>query len=381
MSLNRRNFLKFISLAGITPSLSYLAGCSHQKFYNPDQDIILGGGRFKQNDELRHVLAVINLQQREKQLVDMTFLAHGIIIDPSDKKRLIVFEKIGPGAAEIDLNSHTVTKNITTSKEKYFNGHGAFDKSGRTLFCTETYLKDQKGIIAIRDGHSFENIGEFPTYGDNPHECQLVDDGKILVVTNAGSASVGNSEPCVTYIDVPSQKLVERVTLTNQQLNTGHIGIADDGSLIVASAPRKGLENTHTGGVSIRSGTLPMLSMTQPEVVIDQMTGEALSVMIDNKHNIAAVTHPDGNMVTFWSIDKRELLKAMSVPKPRGVTLSLDEKSFIVSYDINTSIVLVSTKALTASSDSIMQPTYISGSHIYNWSKILTEIMPADVYT
>ena len=381
MTLNRRKFLKFISLAGITPSLSYLAGCTHQKFYNPDQDIILGGGRFKQNDELRHVLAVINLQQREKQLVDMTFLAHGIIVDPGNKKRLIVFEKIGPGAAEIDLNSHTVTNDITTSKEKYFYGHGAFDKSGQTLFCTETYLKDQKGIIAIRDGHSFENLGEFPSYGENPHECKLVDNGKTLVVTNAGSISAGSSEPCVTYIDVQSQKLIERVTLTNQQLNTGHIGIADDGSLIVASAPRKGLETTNTGGVSIRSGKLPMLSMTQPEVVIDQMTGEALSVMIDNKHNIAAVTHPDANMVTFWSIDKRELLKAMSVAKPRGVTLSLDEKSFIISYDINTSIVLVSTKDLTASSDSIMQPTYISGSHIYNWSKTLTEIMPTDVYT
>ncbi len=121
--------------------------------------------------------------------------------------------------------------------------------------------------------------------------------------------------------------------------------------------------------------------MSQPEVVINKMTGEALSVAIDNRHNIAAVTHPDGNMVTFWSVDKRELLKAMSVPKPRGVTLSLDEKSFIISYDINTSIVLVSTKDLVASTDSIMQPTYISGSHIYNWSKTLTEIMPTDIYT
>lgn len=381
MSLNRRNFLKFVSLSCVAPSLTTLAGCTHQKFYNPDQDIILGGGRFKKNDEIRHVLAVINLQQKEKNLVDMDFLAHGIIVDPNDKKRLIVFEKIGPGAAEIDLNDHTVTTDIKTDKEKYFYGHGAFDNTGDTLFCTETYLDNHKGIIAIRDGSSFKVLGEFPTYGENPHECQLIDDGATLVVTNAGSVSVDNSAPCVTYIDVQSQKLIERVTLTNHQLNTGHIGIAKDGSLIVASAPREGLDKTHTGGVSIRSGNQSMLSMTSPEVVINQMTGEALSVAIDNKHNIAAVTHPDGNMVTFWSVDKRELIKAISVPKPRGVTLSLDEKSFIISYDINTSVVLVSTKNLTASTDNIMQPTYISGSHIYNWSKTLTEIMPTDVYT
>jgi hypothetical protein len=200
-------------------------------------------------------------------------------------------------------------------------------------------------------------------------------------VTNAGSSGIENSQPAVSYIDVQTQQLIERVTLSNELLNTGHIGVAADGSLIVTSAPREGLEQTHSGGVSIRSGKQPMLTMTQPEMVIKQMTGEALSIAIDNKHNIAAVTHPEANMVTFWSIGKRELVKAMSVPQPRGITLSLDEKSFIISYDINTSMVLVSTKDLTANTGSVMQPTYISGSHIINWSKTLTEIMPKDVYS
>jgi len=381
MSLSRRNFLKFLSLSCISLQANLLAGCTHQKFYHPDNDILLGGGRFNKEDELRHVLAIVNLQQKSKTLVDLDFLAHGIIIDPNNKKRLVMFEKIGPSAAEVDLETHTVSRKISTTKDKQFYGHGAFSKAGDTLFCTETYLSSHKGIVAIRDGKTFDSLGEFPTYGENPHECQLIDDGDTLVVTNAGSEIVDKSQPCVTYIDVQTQKLIERVTLTNQQLNTGHIGIGKDGSLIVASAPRKGLETTHTGGVSIRSGKKNMLSMTQPEMVINKMTGEALSVAIDEKHKIAAVTHPDGNLVTFWSVDKRELLKAMSVPKPRGVTLSIDGKSFIVSYDINTSLVLISTKDLTASTDSIMQPTFISGSHIYNWSRRLTEIMPADVYT
>jgi len=380
MSLDRRNFLKFISLGCLTSTFA-LSSCTHRKFYNPDQNIILGGGRFKQNNELRHVLAVVNLQQDENQQVDLDFLAHGIIIDPKDKKRLLAFEKNGTAVAEVDLNTHRQTKKFKTTKDKYFCGHGVFDKTGDTLFCTETYQNNHKGIIAIRDGSSFEVLGEFPTYGENPHDCQLINDATILVITNAGSANVKDSQPSVTYVDVQSQKLIERITLTNQQLNTGHIGIADDGSLIVASAPREGLEEAHTGGVSIRSGKESMLSMTQPEVVTSQMTGEALSITIDNKRNIAVVTHPDANMVTFWSIDKKELLKAMSVPDPRGATLSLDEKSFIISYGLNTSIILVRTKDLSANIDSIIRPSYISGSHIYNWSKIIKEIMPTDIYT
>lgn len=381
MPLSRRHFLKTISLGALSTQVASLSGCTHQKFYNPDQDILLGSGRFKKNGELRHVLAVVNLQQKSNQQIALDFLAHGIIIDPNDKKRLVAFEKEGSHAAVVDLSHLTVTKIITAADDRYFNGHGTFSKTGDGLFSTETYRDTHRGIISIRDGKTFDALGEFSTFGENPHECQLINDGITLVVTNAGSDKLGKSEPCVSYIDIQSQQLVERITLTNKEWNTGHIGIAKDGSLIIASAARKGLEKTHPGGVSIRSGKQSMLSMMQPEAVIKQMTGEALSIAIDERHNVAAITHPDANMITFWSIDKRELQKAMSVPRPRGVTLSLDGKSFIVSYDANTSLVLINTKNLTASSDSIMQPTYISGAHLYNWSKTLKEIMPAHVYT
>ena len=381
MSLDRRTFLKLASLGAITLPSPVLTGCTHRKFYNPDQDIILGGGKFKQNDEIRQVLAIINLQQQDHQLVDLDFLAHGIIIDPKDKKRLITFENDGAGAVEVDLNEHVAARKIETSSNQYFNGHGAFDNTGETLFCTETDQNNHKGIITIRDGRNFKMLGEFPSYGERPHECQLINDGTMLVVANRGDTGIDDSKPSVAYIDVQSHKLIERVSLSDQQLNAGHIAITDNGDLIVASAPRKGLEETHPGGVSIRSGNQAMLSMSQPEMLIKQLNGEALSIALDNRNNIAAVTHPEANMVTFWSIDKRELLKAMSVPEPRGVTLSLDERSFIISYHINTSMIRVSTKDLMAKTDSIMQPSYISGSHIVNWSKTLTKIMPTNIYT
>jgi len=385
MYLNRRNFLKFASLASFTSPLGLLASCSHQKFYNPDQDILLGGGKFIQNDKLRHVLAITNLQQQDSKLIDLDFLTHGIIIDPKDKQRLLAFEKNGANAVAVGLSPDAPIQKISTTPDKQFNGHAAYDKTGNTLFCTETYLKDGRGIISIREGKSFDVIDEFSSYGENPHECQLTNDGATIVVTNTGSAKAEKSPASISYIDMQSKKLIERVTLSNQQLNAGHIAIADDGSLIVASAAKESLEDTEIentlGGVSMRTPQQAMLTMSQPEVVINQLTGEALSVIIDNKHRVAAITHPEANMVTFWSINKRELIKAMSVPQPRGITLSLDGNAFIISYDINTSVVKVKTKDLSADPDSILQPTYISGAHIYNWSKILRQIMPTNVYT
>lgn len=377
MPSNRRDFLKAISLGLITPPV-LLSGCTHKRFYNPDQDILLGGGSFKQNSKLRHVLAVVNLQQDETQLVDLDFLPHGIIIDPNNKKRLLTFEKDGTNLAEIDLNNHQLKNVIKTDNKKIFNGHGAFSSNGDTLFCSETYLDNRKGVISVRDASSLALIDEISGYGDNPHECRLADNGATLLVANAGS---NNSQASISYIDVQSKKLIKQVNPDNENINFKHIAISDDGSLIAASAPKNTFEKTQTSNVSIRSGDTSILTMTQPEAIINQMTGEALSIAIDNKLKIAAITHPEANMVTFWSIDKKELLKAMSVPNPRGIALSLDNKTFIISYDINTSMIRVNKKDLTARKESIMQPTYASGEHIYNWSKTLRKIMPTDVYT
>lgn len=356
-----------------------MSGCTEQAFIDPGSNIILGGGKFSNPDnqkQINYALSVVNLTLKTKRLVPLDFLAHGVIVDPNDYFRLIIFEKIGPGACEVDLNAMKMVRKITTSDDKYFYGHGAFTGDGKSLYCTETYLDNKKGIIAIRDAQTMQNMGEFPTYGDNPHECQLIDNGKVMVVTNAGSTIGGNTEPSVTYIDMANQQLIEKVFMTNNRINTGHIGIAKDGSLVVASAPRDGLDKTDTGGVSIRPKDKHMETITSPNEVVKSMTGEALSVIIHNTKNIAAVTHPDGNMVTFWSVSDRRLLNVIKAEKPRGVTLTMDEKTFVVSYGADTSIMLVDVETLSINPDEKITLTYLSGSHIYNWSKTLTEILP-----
>jgi uncharacterized protein len=374
--VNRRSFLKAIGLLGLSSQVSLLTACTHKKFYNPDQDIILGGGQFKQNGELHHVLSVINLYQREHKLVELDFLPHDILIDPNDKSRLITFEKNGINATEIDLNSHTESTKIVAEDNRIFSGHGTFNKSGNVLYCAETDLISGRGSITVRDASNFKVIDEISSFGKNPHQCQLINDGKTLVVANAEINS--KSHASVSYIDVENKNILERVTLTDATIDANHFATTEDGTLIVSSAPK---EDYKPGGVSIRSDQQPLLTMTEPEAIINKLVGEALSINIDEQHNIAAVTHPAANLVTFWNIDKKLLIKAMSVPNPRGITLSLDNNHHILSYGINTSSILINTKDLSADTESIMQPIYASGEHIVNWSKTLSEIMPTKIYS
>lgn len=375
LSPARRNFLKFATLVCTLPPLTTLSGCTHKKFFNPDDEILLGGGRFKQNDEIHHVLAVINLQQQETERVELEFMPHGILIDPRDKQRLISFEKNGVNAAEIDLANLRESSHFQSDDNTIFAGHGAFSPSGDLIYSSEIELSSRDGYISIRNSGDFKVIDRIPSFGHNPHQCKLNGDGKILVVANTGSEK---SPATLNYIDVENKALLDKVSLDEQSIDIAHFSLAKDGRLVIGSAPRV---PDQVGAVSIGIDKHNITTMKEPGFILDKLFGEALSISIDEKHDVAAVTHPDANLVTFWALESQSLIKAISVPDPRGITLSIDGNHFIVSFGINTGSVLIDTNTLTADTSSIIQPTYTSGEHIINWSRTLREIMPKQVYS
>jgi len=98
--------------------------------------------------------------------------------------------------------------------------------------------------------------------------------------------------------------------------------------------------------------------VADPAEITRQMFGETLSVAIHEDSGIVGVTHPDGNMVTFWSIQDRQFIKSIKLYRPRGITLSNNNKDFLI----------------TAEPNPFFEQSYISGSHIYNWSADMQEI-------
>jgi hypothetical protein len=334
-------------------------------------DIIIGGGRYKepaQSAAIQFVFSVLNLKTRQHHLIPLNFLPHGVSVNPNCLTQLVVCEKIGPGSAVIDLETMSLVETIETDPGRHYYGHCAYSKSGDVFYTTETYRDSFKGVIVIRDAQSKEVIGEFPSYGDSPHECYLIDDGSTMVVTNGGG-DIGGDKPNVSYIDISSQQLLRQEHLTNRHINAGHLMLAADGSLIVVSAPRSGLGPDKLGGVSIQPQGKLMRSVSSPKKVISKMKGEALSVAIHQ--DIAMVTHPTGNMVTCWSMKDRRLLKRIDLPVPRGVTLTKDKRYFVVSYGPQASVVQIDTQNLELLEMTASHATYLTGSHLYNWSEMI----------
>jgi len=332
-------------------------------------ELILGGGGYVDpaNGARKWVFAAVDLASGNVRRTDSSFFPHGIAIHPQSRERLFVFEKIGTGACEINLSSMEVVRPIPLHEGHAFYGHGAVSADGTLLYSTETRASDGSGVIAVRSTATLEYIGEFPSHGDHPHDCRLIDGGRVMVVTNGGGTEASGHHASLAYVDVKTRRLLRRFDMPGESFNAGHLAVAGE-TAVVVSAPRRGLPNDRPGAVSVRSPGGGLVTMTRPAEVVARMQGESLSVAVHVSGGLFGVTHPDGNMVTFWTLRRPRLLKVLELPRPRGIALTLDRSRFIISYGPQTNLVQVSVGSLVPDEATRVGDTYLGGSHIVNWN-------------
>ena len=388
-NINRRHFLSLLSsvAAGSTLGLP-LTGCTHKELLNPDEDILLSGGNYSEFGTPHKALIIINPVQKEKRLVQCDFIPHQIIIHPEDKYTVYCFERDGRNACTINLRTLSVVQKFQCGNEHQFSGHAVFSKDNKFIYTIETEQQSQQGKINIRDAATFESVRLLPTLGLAPHDCQLLEQD-IMVVSNTGQSESKFHQPSLVYIDMKTEKLLSRLKLDDDTLDAGHFSVTKNGTLVVASAPVKTAARTSgeesisgdtLGGVSIKLADDPVITISEPAAVVQRMQGEALGISINIKKAIAAITHPEANLLTFWSVTDRQIIKAIGIENPRGITQTLDEKNFVISYGEKPAMAYISINDLTPLAETILQPTFASGDHLLNWSRSLREVMPTRIY-
>ncbi|MES9860634.1 MAG: DUF1513 domain-containing protein [Candidatus Thiodiazotropha sp. LLP2] len=300
---------------------------------------------------------------------NIDFFGHGITPHPIDTKRAVVFEKHGKGCCEIDLSKAQVLRKIETIADRQFYGHGAFSPDGRFLYAAETVVSDgsMRGVVAVRDGQSFGLLGDFPSYGLAPHDCHLIDDGETLVFSNGGGLIGSDDYASVTYVGAKDRALKRRVTISDPGLNAGHIAISSSGQLAIVSAPRDGIEKKSRdwrGNISFYDPQKDQLRLAD-DPIRSKMVGETLSVAIHEPSMIVGATNPTGNLVTFWDFASGKLVKAIEgqYRSPRGISLTLDQRYFVLTYDKSTHLILLDAETFEPVESSYLPVSYMAGSH------------------
>lgn len=332
---------------------------------------LVGGTRYADpaTQSIRYCLDLLDLDAgaAEPARIPLDFLAHGFAAHPA-RPEAALLEKRGAGGAYVDLVRREVRCRLAPLPGHHFYGHGAFSRDAGAFFAVETELASNEGVVSVRDPASFAVLDTFPTFGEAPHDCLLIEEGRTLAITNGGGPAGSAKAPCVSFVDVASRRLLEKLEVSEPRINAGHLAVTRDRACVVVSAPRDGLPESALGGVSVRVKGGPLRYATQPAAATRRMVGESLSVCIHEGTRTALVTHPFGGLITFWSLDTGALFGALDLPHPRGVTLTLDERYFAVSYGPAASLLLIETSPLRPVLERDPGTRRFSGSHVYAWS-------------
>jgi uncharacterized protein len=319
----------------------------------------------------RYTLDLLDLDagDRKSARIPLDFFGHGLAINPKRTTEAVLLEKRGPRGCVLDLAARRVVRPIAPMGGHAFYGHGAYACEGDVLFVVESQLETNQGVVSIRDSSTFAVLGTFPTYGMAPHDCHLVEGGRTLVITNGGGPVDSPFLPSVTFVDVDSRALLEKHEVLDTNRNTGHVALTANREFAAVSAPREGLSaKTSLGGVTLRRQGQPLVHMVAPNVVTSRLVGESLSVAIHSPSRTVVATHPDGDLITFWSLDRGGLMTQLELPGPRGVTVTLDQQLYAISYGTDARLLLIQARPFRVLPNRRLTAGIFGGAHLYTWA-------------
>lgn len=387
---SRRRFLQAGSLAGVSLLAASCGGGNNapksanqpanQASENPPTPVpgklgtVVGGGKLA--DEAGNAMfyvGVVNLDvtsPQAKPIPEIGFLGHGFTPRIDKPHIVLITEKHGQGCCEVDLLQGKILRRVETVGGREFYGHSSFSPDGKLWYCTEAETGDGSyhGVLAVRDADSLELRDKtFPTHGVAPHDCILIDNGATLVITNGGGPLDRDDElPCVAYVDVKTGEARRVLKFSNRKINAGHIAMTSRGELVCVSAPREGIPNgdpDYLGAISFYDPAKDAVTTAQ-DPVRAKMKGETLSVAINEKTMIVGATNPAGNIVTFWDFRSGKLVRQYEEFKsPRGISMSLNGKYFVLTHDQATQLTLIDAETLEPQGKPLVDTSYISGSH------------------
>ena len=286
-----------------------------------------------------HFLSKLNLSSGTVQSLPVGVRGHGVL--PMSDGRVVMFGRRPAFACEVVNFDDASNLTLNAINGRHFAGHGCLSGRGDVLFTTENDYNGKRGVLGIRDSKSLQPVEEYTTYGLDPHDVQLLPDGKTLVVANGGiethpdfgrrKLNLDTMQPSLVYLDSETGKKLDEYRLPDHQLSIRHLIVTPDGDIGVALQYEGDLYRKQPASLVAwqhAGGDLRLLTVDNPTVA--QFNGYMADLAYDPQQRIAAVTSPRGNHVTFWDTDAGAFLAAIPLTEPSGLAF-IPAQGFVVS--------------------------------------------------
>lgn len=322
----------------------------------------------------RHSLGVLDLDTNTTSSIATPVLGHSVVGHPQERRRVILFgQRPEKHSCVVDLLDQQVVLAFEATPGRHFYGHGAFSVDGRFVYATETADDTGAGVITVRDAKSLAVLSELPSHGAAPHEMAFAGDGRTLVIANGGAISIEGGaygrveqpEPSLCRVDAFSGRLLERHTIEDGSLSLRHIYVTQGDDVVVAI--KRYPEPLPSPCIALQRAGSGLEVLPHPDEMLDRFRSLALSVVVAPLRQTIAATHPDGNLVSFWSLGERRLLKTLEVQGPEGVALAGDGRHLVITTGLGRAL-LVDTETLAPAAASVGSRPGLNWKHSVLWT-------------
>lgn len=263
---------------------------------------------------------------------------HAAALNPVSPQQLVFFaRRPGTEISGIDLRSGRVIQRSASRPGRHFCGHGCFSPDGRYLYAAENDYIRNEGVISVRDAASLSALAEWRSHGPDPHEMRLLDGGRTLVVANGGiltspdrpgvNLDPEGMRPSLVYLDTADGKMRGDFRLRDRRLSIRHIDVNDKGLVAIALQYEGPAENR-----------VPLLASHAGEDALQLFADEACDWRRLNHYtgsvkfaggDIAAVSSPRGNSLSFWNMRQQTLLARHYIHDVCGIAYDGLRRSFV----------------------------------------------------
>ncbi|WP_444995561.1 DUF1513 domain-containing protein [Aliikangiella sp. IMCC44359] len=265
---------------------------------------------------------------------------HGSVPHLSKINKAVVFaRRPGDFLLEIDLQTGELSQVIQGKSDRHFYGHGCFSHDGQYLITTENDFIHQRGLVVIRDADNYQVLEEFSSGGIGPHECAMLNHNNHLVVANGGilthpqqarkKLNLSSMQPNLSYIELPSGKLLESFKPDHHQLSIRHLAVSQN-DLVVIGLQYQGKRFDRVPLVLSHHGKGELKAHFAPENIQLAMKQYTASVAIDDQSNHAVVTCPRGHIVTLWDLPSGQFKKSIKIRDTAGVAYDSSQQQFLL---------------------------------------------------
>ncbi|MEZ5453088.1 MAG: DUF1513 domain-containing protein [Thiothrix sp.] len=335
--MNRRTFLLFATASALGSAIG-VSSLMKQAAAAPTAPSLLYSA--SDNPAGGHFLTRLDMRSGQVQSIAVPVRGHAVL--PLADRRVLLFgRRPAFESAEVNFGDGSTTPFKATSG-RHFDGHGCLSASGDVLFTTENAYDEKRGVLGIRDSKTFQQLGEYDTYGLDPHDVQLMPDGKTLVVANGGieqhpdfgrrKLNLDTMQPSLVYIDAANGKKIDEYRLPDHHLSIRHLIATADGSVGVALQYEGDLYRRQPASLVAwqdKGSDLQLLDINPADVA--RFNGYMADLAYDPQQQILAISSPRGNHASFWSTRERRFLHAQPLSEPSGVAFLADQNRFLVS--------------------------------------------------